>query len=369
MGSDREHKFNDDLLTADRDRTLAAKLFPELMHVLDFPELRRLFVSHDLRTNRAKRQRRRAGIAAILLGVAALLGASAEPLYRSSLGAGWPELIGGACALFGVASVLVGWIGIFNMSSKRRWLCGRLMTERLRQFHFQTFTCRMPEILASLSDQQARQRFLAARDAWFAQFRISYEERLEAKLQEVLADHAEDDFWLHSFEKLPPASGQGGSLDRIFAAYRLLRYEHQMQYAIYKLRETDALLSNSARRQFEILRGVGLGCILIVLAVHILIALSLLRSWLAPVDLDWLHVGVVWVAFAALTARALEEGLQPAREVERYTRYRAALTRLLAHFDVGDPEQKLAAMRETERLVYQEMRGFLQTNEEARFVL
>ena len=58
-----------------------------------------------------------------------------------------------------------------------------------------------------------------------------------------------------------------------------------------------------------------------------------LALWLHFVQEPWLHVAILWTAIAALTARALEEGLQPAREIERYSRYRAVLLRCRDQFD------------------------------------
>ena len=70
-----------------------------------------------------------------------------------------------------------------------------------------------------------------------------------------------------------------------------------------------------------------------------------------------------------LAVRTLEEGLQPAREVERYTRYRSSLMSLLGRFDrATSPKDKLRIMHEVERTSYQEMRQFLKTNYEARYV-
>jgi hypothetical protein len=55
--------------------------------------------------------------------------------------------------------------------------------------------------------------------------------------------------------------------------------------------------------------------------------------------------------------------LQPAREVERYTLYRAELTRLLRRYDeASEREGKIAVVIETERASYREKRDFLGIN-------
>ena len=50
----------------------------------------------------------------------------------------------------GIMSVVIGLWGVLYAKSKRQWLRQRLMTEWLRQFHFQTFVYHLPEIVASL---------------------------------------------------------------------------------------------------------------------------------------------------------------------------------------------------------------------------
>jgi hypothetical protein len=45
-------------------------------------------------------------------------------------------------AFLGVVSILIGFGGVLYSGAKRRWLHNRVMTERLRQFHFQAFVCR-----------------------------------------------------------------------------------------------------------------------------------------------------------------------------------------------------------------------------------
>ncbi|MGE5217503.1 MAG: hypothetical protein ACM3SP_10930 [Chloroflexota bacterium] len=68
--------------------------------------------------------------------------------------------------------------------------------------------------------------------------------------------------------------------------------------------------------------------------------------------------------------RAVEEGLQPEREIERYQQYRSAVRAILDRFDEAlSQKSKLVVMRDMERLAFDEMRNFLITNERARFVM
>jgi hypothetical protein len=79
---------------------------------------------------------------------------------------------------------------------------------------------------------------------------------------------------------------------------------------------------------------------------------------------------VVWIAIAALGIRAIEAGLQPEREVERYQQYRFAVKAVLHRFEASDSlREKADAMEDMERLSYEEMRSFILTNTRARFVI
>jgi hypothetical protein len=228
MDTIAEQKFNDDLLLTDHDRKLANKSFPELAHVLDFPEVRELFLRYEVPSNLAKRRRRRAGMTAVVLGVLALLGASAEPLYRG-IPAPMLPILGGISATLGILSVLIGAFGVLGTKSKQQWLCGRLMTEKVRQFQFQMLVSHAPTILASINDPAATDQFLELRRKRLFAFELDHEGHLAGKLNDVLADNAEEEFWLHESENTPEAGTIG--LLELFSAYRLLRFQHQIQYA------------------------------------------------------------------------------------------------------------------------------------------
>lgn len=359
--------FNDDLMLSERDRDLARTSFPTLFPILDFPELRLLFQKYDLQANHARKLRQGAGVVAIILGVISLLAASAEPLYEG-LDVRQLALIGGFAAACGIGSVAIGAAGVFDNRLKGQWLCGRLMTERLRQFYFQLLVSHGPEILAGSGNIDRLSRTLSLRRQLFARFRIAHEGRMEGILQEVIADHEEEAFWL--LEDDESATPGAANLAEYFAAYRLLRIEHQIQYANFKLRREGR---GSLMQKLKALSWISISAIATVLGLHLIIALALMpafSSWFAFAGSPAMHVGIVWTAIAALAARALEEGLQPARDVERYTRYRSVLARFLFHYDRSDePGEKRRIMREVERVVYQEMRSFLVTTYDSRFIL
>jgi hypothetical protein len=379
MPASQEPKFNDDLLLADGDRQQVACSFPTLIHVLDFPMLRDLFFRYDVQANRSKKRLRRTGLATIALGVVALFGASTEPAIEQFLPV-VPSALADTLiilpAVAGLLSIILSTFGVFNSASKKRWLESRLMTERLRQFQFQTLVFHLPTILGCFANSEAEDKFYKARDRWFSSFKIEYVDRLPAKLEEVLDDDTEEQFALHRNDAVENVEGNQPVLDELFSAYRLLRIKHQIQYANYKLADDNF---SFPRKQVSVLSGISLACILLVFVAHFAVSIGFLGNLLpvgsgtdglALVHSVSIHVLIIWIVIIALAARTFEEGLQPTREVERYIAYKARLGRLLYHFDEASSlTERLRIMTEVERVVYQEMRGFLKTNHEARFVL
>jgi hypothetical protein len=77
--------------------------------------------------------------------------------------------------------------------------------------------------------------------------------------------------------------------------------------------------------------------------------------------------GGLCIALFALALRAVEEGLKPKAEIERYRHYQSAARRALEEFDKGDTRSKLEAAKSLERAAYDEMAIFLKSYEEAGF--
>ena len=161
-------------------------------------------------------------------------------------------------------------------------------------------------------------------------------------------------------------------LEPVFQAYRELRILHQLDYADYKLQNDYRIISIMPRRQLAVLSQAAFTWLVLLLVMHI----GILAGALFPASiLGAFHsasaiVIIIWFALAALATRAIEEGLQPEREIERYQQYRSAVRAMLDRFDEASSQKsKLTVMREMERLAFDEMRNFLITNERARFVM
>jgi hypothetical protein len=360
------YRFNDDILMTEEDRQQAQKMFPAVFHVLDHPELRALFAKFDSLANAAKGKSRSFGLTAIGLAVFALLVTSAEPLY-GDLPYQLPQAISFAAAAAGIIAAIIGFFGIRFAKQKRDWLEKRLMTERLRQFHFQTMVAKWPDVVQSFGGEKAREDYLAKRRKWFDAFEAKFINHLPSELTDILEDDSEKGCWLHDVAKSLP-SGESAEANEMFAAYRKFRILDQIEFANFKLSESREFGFWSLRTQARVFSYIALLCILGVFGIHIWIAGgAVIPSGQVG---HWLHTAIMWLAIGALAVRALEEGLQPEREIERYRHYAAAVKAVRDRInEASSTQQKLEIMKEMERVSFDEMKIFLRSNNESRFVL
>lgn len=178
--------------------------------------------------------------------------------------------------------------------------------------------------------------------------------------------------------------------EELFAAYRDLRIRHQLQYADYRLGHGEGMLTKfSLRRQDAIFANTTLIATVLLFIIEFLIIIPpsyealagflpqwvsfpppRLPAWFTPTPEYLAHWLAICCAIVALGVRTLAEGLHPRREIERYSRYRIEVQDILERFETaGSLPAKLAIMTELERLSFEEMRDFLRSAYEARFVM
>jgi hypothetical protein len=359
------HRFNHDLLVNKADRATLREAFPELVHVLEFPELVELFQKRNRAASRAKERSRQAGYAAIAMGALAAIILTIEPLFALGLLAILAPLAAGLGAL----SILAG-SRVLHGGAKRAWLRDRLMCERLRQLHFQAFARKLPTLAKSLADEAGREAFLEARRHWLKAFQFRYSGNEDAKLGMSLNDEESEELWL--IDPADPDPGEPGleRYETLLQAYRTLRLDHQIQFASLKLEGGPGTKS-------EVQRAHGFSRVLYIsiiatFAVHATILCLFLVKQASGLDVmpyaQFSPFVISMVSTLVLASRALEEGLQPGREVERYLQYRSTLRAIRARFDRAETlEEKLDAIRATEQAAYSEMCTFLKIHNDASF--
>jgi hypothetical protein len=374
-----DNKFNDDLLIAESDRALAARLYPTVLHVLDDPELKGLFSKHDKAANQAKRKGQIAGFWVIAFGFCALAIAALQYPLTHATGEHFSAatvdtlrlVLAALSAVCGILSVLIGSVGVLYGRRKRDWLRHRLMGESIRQFHFQTLVFRLPEILASLKNENAKLAFVSDRKLWLETFKSRFEGKLDSIFVATINEENRVES-VHDGLTNTAKIRDIKALDPLFEAYRQLRILHQLGYADYKLQRDHRIFSPVPGRQAEVLSRISSVSIILLFAISIGVLLGVIFSgsvW-AAFDSETINVVVIWIALAALATHAIEQGLQPERETERYQQYRSGVRAIRERFDsASSQDDKIKIMCEMERLAFDELRNFLKTNERARFVM
>jgi hypothetical protein len=201
-------------------------------------------------------------------------------------------------------------------------------------------------------------------------------QRFEGKLDGLFSAMTDEENgaepWLHEGLMNPPKIRETRDLNPLFEAYRKLRILHQLGYANYKLQNDHRVFSVIPRRQAEVLSRISSAWIILLCAISVGLLLGVIfpTSVWAAFESETINVVVIWIALAALATRAIEQGLQPEREAERYQQYRSGLRAILDRFDgMSSQAEKIYIMREMERLAFDEMRNFLITNERAHFIM
>jgi hypothetical protein len=361
------YAFNNDIFLTEADRENALKAFPNVAYALDNPAMREIFVVHDKRANAAKSRARRWGVIAVSLATAALMIAASSTLYAdySHEMKRAISIVGGFC---GIAGVTIGYFGMMFRGRKLRWLTDRLATERMRQFHFQHFAAHGGAILKGAKSEEARKAYLDLRDRDFERFKIDYLARLEDEFHAIVENEDPGGGLLFDFHADLPDSNDP-HLEEYYRAYELLRFQRQIDYCNLILSSSRSFWKHAPARQARFFSAVGISCLFIILGLDTLVFAGSILD-LPFLSAPLFSVGGVLIAFFALGARTVEDGLQPGVEVERMRQYRIALNRSHIRFKAGKtPDDKIEPMIDLENASFEEMLPFLKTNFEARFVM
>lgn len=186
--------------------------------------------------------------------------------------------------------------------------------------------------------------------------------------QFIDADY-EEYFWVYRELDIDKAAFEKAKKlpDAFSTLYLKLRFEAQEDYAKYRVSGADGF--GGFRTIEKGLTSAALVCALGIFAVHLVIA----GAGIGRIDhfpYQSLHIATICIAIVALALRAVEEGLQPSRELERYERYEADTRWLKSRFrNAATGPRQINLMLDMERLSFAEMTGFMRDQIRARFIL
>ena len=339
---------------------------PSVHFAFDFPALLRAFERVDEEANQHKARSRQIGMTAIVLVLIALLIAASEPLL-AALGKEASHIAGYAAAILAILGTGIGLTSLLPGSDRRKWLHNRLQAESLRLLHFGFIAARLPQLAEASGKGAEETRYIDERASTLARLLAEMaaqtpkaaHEAVQELRRGIFASAKVEDAPVHG-EQISPAAADA------FIAWRELRLTRQLAYCDAKLEAGLKAGALNPLRQEKIFSLAGWLCIGAVVLLHLL---HLTDSWLHTPTV-WLQVAVVWAALITLALRALEDGLQSEREVERYEQYRANIVVALERFDGGATmAAKVETMRAFERMGLEEMRVFLRTHAKSHFLL
>ena len=355
---------NDDLLLEEKSRNRVARDYPDLLKILDCPDLRAAFEEHDTPANEAHRKCRRFGGAAVVCGAAGMLLAALAPVLTGAGLSGWVlGLLASALTVLGTVLGLAHWIGARQRSD---WLLHRFWTERLRQFHFQFLLNHFDLAVKASEHDPALVEYKKCRGEALERLIDDFRD-VRSLIRKLEEDEAELSPWLQDQwpnEAPDTADSERGQL--LLRALYTQRFDIQIQYTEKKLDESI----HSPKTRARVVRS---GCDLLTFSAMLLAGLTgVLLLFGSPLDSLAARLSMGLGAAAGvlvLALRIVDEGLQLRVDDERYRWYLSSLRALAGRFAEPDPGGQIAALRELEHLSYKEMRCFIVAHKRARFLL
>lgn len=361
---------NDDLLFAEETHAFFAKHHSAALHVLDWPELRARFQIFDRVANAARRNSRRGGMQAALVGFASLAIGAVTPVVSFNAPTWSTVALGAISAFLAVFASSWGYFQLLTGRRKSQWLTNRFWTERLRQLHFQFILNNLQLAVEMMRDPTKRAEWDRRRAEALDEFELRIVRPVTAAYKRMRDDVAEEEFWVtDAWQTRPSLPLPSPELDEIFDLLNNQRFDIQRRFTNLK---TSTGIFSPVTRSATVRTTSDIMTLFTLIATLIS---GLLLTFGIPVEGEGsLPMKAVTASLALASAtvillRVLNEGLQLSSEAERYGWYCAAVTALQGRFSKGDVADKIDVLREMERLSYQEMRWFLNAFHDARFVI
>ena len=351
---DETRRFNHDLNIDLDSQRVVKQLWPKLIDVLIDEDLIEAFHPHETKAKVLKLRVQRVGSAAVILMVGSLLGSAAH-LWA---GGGGPDerALRFAVEISALAGLLCAVLASRYGPWRRRWLRNRFMTEVLRQWHFRQLLVGTTIDKANESEDE-RSHFLQERKASLTALLHNLRASLGQKMDH-LVESGTDVLGPIPSPHLPK---DPESRSQLLAAYRLLRLDHQLDFAVWKLSIDD--------KTFMGISSLALDRIADQLSGTTLIAALICSAARLVVPLEWVPFAAVSFAILGVGVRAWRDGLCLGDERERYHEMQQRLEFIITRWDASaSNERRFQLAEEVEQLALEELRSFTRSHEKAQFL-
>jgi hypothetical protein len=169
-----------------------------------------------------------------------------------------------------------------------------------------------------------------------------------------------------------PKLPQDASIRReLLHAYKVLRLDHQIEFAAYKLSEDDVtflgLSSKALRAATDVLASFTLVAAILTSAVSAILGLieAPVQPWHA-----WLPLASTLLVLAGVSVRVWRDGLALGEERERYEEMQHRLLLLNERWThAASDEERFAVAADLEQAALEELRSFIRAHRQAQFVV
>lgn len=359
---------NDDIMLSTETRDYVQAHDPVMFAVLDWPEMRQLFMAHEQLANQARKRTRRNGT--LTLAVAAV-GLIFYQIFEKVDAA--PHWIANVAGLVTVASAVAGLVILLRAKGRSRWLANRLWTERLRQLHFQILVNHAPLVAGALREWESAGQggpdfaeLQAIRARLLAEMAFKIEGNEADCIARIIDDEAEVKPWIDPAWPIEPtALADDGSVNRLLDMLAQHRIDIQIEYVRKSIRPG---FHSPITRGAWIKAGADMLTIIAIAAGFVAYLVGVFNP--APVAATkWVLIFQSLCSAIIVYLAAMDGGLRIHADADRYRWYLASvedISRRFAHSP--SPATRLSLLRELECRSYQEMRRFFLAHRGGRFL-
>jgi len=374
---------NDDILFTQAARDLVKKQSPDLFPIFDWPEIREEFKKHDKPALKAKSQNVKSGRLTLIFS---FLGLAISAL--STVNLDYESQVRSIAEIFLLIGICFGLWHLWKSRHKKTWLGHRYWTERLRQFYFQ-FLINNAELAsqATLSSKKLEE-YKNKRDSELESL-LRQKPKTAILLEETIDDLAERSPWMNAeWDKEKRVDEGTPNLNQILDIVGRQRIGIQKEY-VTRIMKSGFKSPTKRQEAFEgVINTATVGMIVLSAIAGIIMITNfdfsnLHNFWTpenipkdssqksfeissTPVRTMFCFAAVLGVIVAMI--KAIDQSLSISASAERYKWYFASVSDLETRFKTAQSSnEKIGLIRELERLSYQEMRRFLDSNMKAKF--
>lgn len=355
---------NDDLLLGKEARQNLENGAPGIFRVLNWPELRELFLQYDDAANRAKRATDRWRVATVALSSGALL----LTALAGFLPIGPKALLGslGVALVLG-AGVSIAYGTIRYGGRHSAWLLNRFRTERLRQLNAQSILGEFDLAAAAVTDSVQFDAFTALRRGILDTYVRDILENpyaLNDAVDKALGDRIAERVWIDPLWQSANPNFEASSSGRLLEELYRRRIETQGKYLSLKL----AGSVYNATTRLAVISHISMVISYILLFFTFIIGFELIQggSFVDPVVIYLTAAQALGGAVLA-AMRLATDAFGLVGERARYGWYEAAVESHNRDFlKTQGPQGRFEALCALEESAYREMREFLELHSQAR---